>query len=47
MNIEHIAAVVLVGLIAYKAGQKAATQTTHNEITSKTDWWTYAGSWGV
>lgn len=46
MTIETIAAVLLVGLVAYKAGQQAATKTTHNEINSQPDWWTYAGSWG-
>lgn len=49
MKIEHIAALGVVALIAYKLGHARATAPTAsqqaNAADSQAEWWTYAGTW--
>lgn len=49
MNIEHIAALGLVALIAYKMGAASRNGATASQQANAPDvqaeWWTYAGTW--
>ena len=49
MSIEHIAALGLVALIAFKLGAAKASNAAGSQQANAPDvqaeWWTYAGTW--